>query len=522
MTIHMPIHRPGLQIYQPIKTTSAPPVDIFTLMSSGLEPTMLNTILFDMNTVTTTIPVTPSAHDQCATDVQRDERDEHIQHIITPATAEILGTKKTLNLLASVGSSRSRILSPGRYIHGTGVECFPPELIREILVWYCSSPAKLPACGTSSDAFTFGRVCRMWREVASCRKDVWSSLRFEWAQCTPMTIAQESAIFLAHVLELSGSRPLGLHLSISALRLDVIQLQTPLLESFTIQSKSKHPHMTVEIQWPNTPFMNRLSAPLLRRAAFLDDAMIFTHPEILPWDQLCELDLLGLSVSISFNAYAKILRGAGSLRKLRLSLDRSLESDEPIILDNLEILHIIELGDSPSVPQYHFLMCERLVELSVEYTDGRAFDDDAEHTLTDILGTINHLQRLSLQNVPLSEEGLMRTLSHCPRLTYLAIGNNESSDFSLPLNNRTLCRLLISRNHALLPDLEHVFFTSKVCSDLCIEKFVASRWNAPNTTTRLRSFVYSSLGMVPTETLLYQLERFIQGGLAVKVLESDD
>lgn len=207
---------------------------------------------------------------------------------------------------------------------------------------------------------------------------------------------------------------------------------------------------------------------------------------------------------------------------MRISLDRGLESNEPIFLDNLEILHIIEIGDSPSVPQYHFLMCERLVELSVEYTNDRAFDDNAEHTLTDILGTVNHLQRLSLQNVPLSEEGLMRTLSHCPRLTYLAISNNESSDFSLPLNNRTLRQLMISRNHALLPDLEYVFFTSKVCSDLCIEKFVASRWNSLNNTTGLRSFVYSSLGVVPTETLLYQLGMYIQGGLAVTVLESDD
>lgn len=367
---------------------------------------------------------------------------------------------------------------------------------------------------------------------------------------------------MAHVLTRSRNRPLHLQLSISAPRADVnsealrlilapifsqasrwqnfsltcssealeainfvddhfgIELPTPLLEGFTIQATPKLRRMAAETQWPNTPLMNRLSAPLLRRVTFLDDAMMFIHTGALPWDQLYELNLLGLSVSVSFDEYAEILKNAGQMRKLSIAFDRSLESDEPIVLDNLEILHIIEHGIPPSVPQFHALMCEKLVQLSVEYVGDRAFNDDAEDTLGDMLAVINRLQRLSLHNAPLDEGGLMRTLGHCPFLTHLAISNNESSGFSLPLTNRALLQLTISRNRTPLPNLAHVSFASKACSDYHIERFVASRWDALNTMTRLRSLTYSSFGTVPERILKYRLRRYIEHGLAVKHIES--
>lgn len=279
--------------------------------------------------------------------------------------------------------------------------------------------------------------------------------------------------------------------------------------------------MTIGTQWPDTPFMNQLSAPLLRRAAFFDDAMMFIHPEILPWEQLCELDLLGFSVSVGFNEYADILQKAQRMRKLRIAVDRELESDEPIVLDNLEFLHIIEHGASPDVPQYRSLMCGKLIELRMEYIDDSADNDYAEYTLADILGEVNQLRSLYLQNVPLSEDGLKRTLDYCPHLTSLAIINNESSGFNLPLTDQALLQLTISPNCTPLPELEHVSFVSRACSDFRIEKFIASRWDIPNNRTRLRSFVFSSIGMGQGVTLRPLLGEYIREGLFVELIEEN-
>ncbi|KAF9456588.1 hypothetical protein BDZ94DRAFT_1315013 [Collybia nuda] len=471
-----------------------------------------------------------------------------------PGDIPSLSTKKGMEL---AGKAERNILQqdtdPGR---------FPFELVGEILMWFCSSPAQLPAREISSDAFTFGHVCKTWRDVARARKDVWSSLRLNWAQCTSTLVAQESATYIAHTLGLSGNRPLNLQLFITAPQTSInsealrimlapiflqsgrwqkflltsssealeaitiiknpfhIQLSTPILESFCIQSSTKLPNKDRDIQWSNTPFMNRLSAPMLRQAAFLDDAMMFIYPETLPWAQLAELDLLGLSVSVSLNEYAKILRHTDCMRKLRISVDRSLESEDPIVLDNLEILHIVEHGRPPCVPQYHTLMCGRLIELSVEYASNRMVIDSAEHTLRDILTSIHRLRRLYLQNVPLTEDGLIQTLNQCPYLTYLAVTNNESSDFNLPLTNQSLFQLTISQNCTLLPQLEEVFFESKACSDLHIERFVASRWDISNTTAGLRRLVYLSFGMVTEGRLQSQLRRYINCGLQVEIFES--
>lgn len=282
----------------------APPADRNTgtidppIFASCELRSMANTVtllpIVDAKSVSAVLPVADFTYSSAGLD-----------HIDREPTVVSLNSARALDSEAkkkpSVSTVEKGVLPILAKRNGMGVDGFPPELIGEIMTWYCSSPARLPARETSSDVFTFGRVCSMWRGVASFRKDVWSSLHFEWAQCTPMLVAQEAAALIAHIFQLSGNHPLTLQLSISAPREDVnsntlrvilapifsqrsrwqhslrcsseileaiilvdnifdIQLPTPLLESFIVQSKSKLPRTGVEVEWPRSPSRRRNAA----------------------------------------------------------------------------------------------------------------------------------------------------------------------------------------------------------------------------------------------------------------------